>query len=76
MGYYESQQHLFDSVDGPCMIHRDFRPGNMIVHHGKLMGILDWASTRFGFAEQDFCSMEHRHWPGNPEHKHSLLAGC
>jgi len=39
------------------------------------MGIIDWASARFGFAEQDFCSMEHRNWPRNPEHKQSLLEG-
>lgn len=73
--FYQSQQSLLDHVDGPCLVHRDFRPGNMIVHEGKLMGIIDWASGRFGFAEQDFCSMEHRNWPQNVEHKESLLAG-
>lgn len=73
--YYESHQYLLDSVDGPCLVHRDFRPGNMIVNHGRLIGIIDWASARFGFAEQDFCSMELKNWPKNPEYKRSLLEG-
>ncbi|GAB4229179.1 MAG: hypothetical protein Tsb0021_06870 [Chlamydiales bacterium] len=73
--YYESHKNLLESVDGPCMVHRDFRPGNMIVYNGKLVGVIDWASARFGFAEQDFCLMEHRNWPRNPEYKKALLAG-
>lgn len=73
--YYDSNQHLLQSVDGPCMVHRDFRPGNMIICDGKLQGIIDWASARSGFAEQDFCSMEHRKWPRHPSHKRALLAG-
>lgn len=73
--YYESHKNLLNSVDGPCMVHRDFRPGNIIVQDGKLVGIIDWASARFGFAEQDFCSMKHRNWPRNPEDKQSFLAG-
>lgn len=73
--YFESYQILLGAVDGPCMVHRDFRPGNMIVQNGKLLGIIDWASARFGFAEQDFCSMEHRHWPRNQEYKQALLDG-
>lgn len=73
--YYTSHSDLLGSVDGPCLIHRDFRPGNMIVNDGKLVGIIDWASARFGFAEQDFCSIKHRNWPKSPKHKHSLLRG-
>ncbi|MCP5507649.1 MAG: aminoglycoside phosphotransferase family protein [Chlamydiales bacterium] len=73
--YWESHQNLLEGVDGPCIVHRDFRPGNMIVYNGKLVGVIDWASARFGFAEQDFCSMEHRSWPKNSKHKQALLAG-
>ena len=57
-GYYEAHVDLLSSVDGPCIIHRDFRPANLIVHNGKLQGIIDWASARAGFAEDDFCPME------------------
>lgn len=29
--YYEANLGLLTSVDGPCVVHRDFRPGNLIV---------------------------------------------
>jgi len=73
--YYEAHQQLLKSVDGPCLIHRDFRPGNLIVNEGKLNGIIDWSGGRSGFAEQDFCSMEHRSWPKKTQHKNALLKG-
>jgi Ser/Thr protein kinase RdoA (MazF antagonist) len=73
--YFE--RHIDDlmAVDGPCIVHRDFRPGNLIVNHGKLQGIIDWAGARASFAEEDFCSLEHGEWPDNPNSKNSFLAG-
>ena len=73
--YYEDHLALLDSVDGPCVIHRDFRPGNLIVDEGKISGIIDWSSARASFAEDDFCSMEHGEWPSNPASKKSFLSG-
>ncbi len=73
--YYETHLNLLVSVDGPCIIHRDFRPGNVIVCDGKLQGIIDWASGRASFAEEDFCPVEHGEWPINPNIKESFLAG-
>lgn len=73
--YYETHVHLLQSVDGPCVVHRDFRPGNLIVHEGKLQGIIDWAGTRASFAEEDFCSLEHGEWANDPNTKNSFLAG-
>lgn len=73
--YYDSHLHLLASVDGPCIVHRDFRPGNVLVHDGKLQGIIDWASARSSFAEEDFCSMEHGEWSDHPTNKKSFLAG-
>jgi Ser/Thr protein kinase RdoA (MazF antagonist) len=70
--YYDTHVHLLTSTDGPCIVHRDFRPGNMIVNHGQLQGIIDWASARASFAEEDFCPLEHGEWPS---HKESFLAG-
>lgn len=49
-GYLESYRKQLYIVDGPCMVHRDFRPGNMIVFRGELKRIIDWASARSGFA--------------------------
>jgi Ser/Thr protein kinase RdoA (MazF antagonist) len=73
--YYNAHLKLLDSVDGPCMIHRDFRPGNLIIHKGKLQGIIDWSSARASFAEDDFCPLEHGEWSIHPTIKASFLAG-
>ena len=63
------------SVDGPCIVHRDFRPGNLLIHNGKLQGIIDWAGARASFAEEDFCSLEHGEWSNNLNIKKSFLSG-
>ncbi len=73
--YFETHVDLLKFVDGPCIVHRDFRPGNLIVHEGKLQGIIDWASARASFAEEDFCSLEHGEWLINPNNKASFLSG-
>ena len=73
--YLNSCQSLLANVDGPCIVHRDFRPGNMIVWHGRLLSIIDWASARSGFAEQDFCSIEHFKWAPHSKYKKTLLDG-
>jgi Ser/Thr protein kinase RdoA (MazF antagonist) len=73
--YYDANLNRLGSVDGPCLIHRDFRPGNLIVHEGKIRGIIDWSSGRASFAEDDFCPMEHGECPFNPTSKKSFLSG-
>jgi Ser/Thr protein kinase RdoA (MazF antagonist) len=73
--YYQKHLDLLESVDGPCIVHRDFRPGNLMVNNGKLQGIIDWAGARASFAEEDFCSIEHGEWTNNPDFKKALLAG-
>jgi Ser/Thr protein kinase RdoA (MazF antagonist) len=73
--FYETHVALLASVNGPCMVHRDFRPGNVIVHKGKIQGIIDWAGGRGGFAEEDFCSLEHWQWLIYPASKVAFFAG-
>ncbi len=73
--YYDAHCDLLNSVDGPCMIHRDFRPGNMIVNNGKLQGIIDWSSARSSFAEDDFCPLEIGAWSSKPKIKTAFLSG-
>lgn len=73
--YLDSYQTLLANVDGPCLVHRDFRPGNMIISQGRLQAIIDWASARSGFAEQDFCSIEHFKWVPQLKYKKALLDG-
>ncbi len=73
--YYDTHLNLLTSVDGPCIVHRDFRPGNLIVSQGKLQGIIDWASARVSFAQEDFCSIEHREFLADSSKKKSFLSG-
>ncbi len=73
--YYDQHIDLLSSVDGPCIIHRDFRPGNLILHEGKIQGIIDWSSARGGFAEEDFCPLEFSEWSTNPAYKNAFLSG-
>lgn len=73
--YYDNNSDLLLSVDGPCIIHRDFRPGNIIVSDGNIQGIIDWASGRASFAEEDFCPIELGEWSTNPNIKKSFLLG-
>lgn len=73
--YYEENVDLLMSADGPCIVHRDFRPANLIVHNDKLQGIIDWAGARASFAEEDFCTFEHGEWKINPYNKKSFLSG-
>lgn len=73
--YYQRHIYLLNSVDGPCIIHRDFRPGNIIINEGQLQGIIDWSSARAGFAEEDFCSIEFGEWSLNSSCKKMFLAG-
>ncbi len=54
------------AVDGPRVVHRDFRPGNIIIHKDKSKGIIDWAGARASFAEENLCSLEHGEWSNNP----------
>jgi Ser/Thr protein kinase RdoA (MazF antagonist) len=73
--YFDAHLSLLASVDGPCIIHRDFRPGNIMVLNGRLQGIIDWASGRASFAEEDFCPLELGEWSNHPAIKKSFLAG-
>ena len=73
--YYDKHIDLLLSIDGPCIIHRDFRPGNIIGEHGIIRGIIDWSSARGGFAEEDFCPLEFGEWSPNPSYRDSFLAG-
>lgn len=70
---FDKDIDLLLSADGPCIIHRDFHPGNVIVSKGKVGGIIDWSSSRGGFTEDDFCPLEFGGWPVGC--KNSFLEG-
>lgn len=73
--YHDTHINLLDSADGPCMTHQDFRAGNILVDNNKLQGIIDWAAGRAGFAQEDFCPLEHDGWPQHAASKQAFLEG-
>jgi Ser/Thr protein kinase RdoA (MazF antagonist) len=72
---FAQQKEKLSGVDGPCLIHRDFRPGNVLVLGDRLSAIIDWASARFGFAEQDLATWESGEWPVSSAAKKSFYEG-
>lgn len=73
--FFNTNLPLISRVDGPCVAHRDFRPGNILVQDGKLKGIIDWAGARASFAEEDLFSIEHGEWSMNLNCKKAFLEG-
>ncbi|NDH68117.1 MAG: aminoglycoside phosphotransferase family protein [Gammaproteobacteria bacterium] len=73
--YYKTHVDALNLVDGACLIHRDFRPGNIIFLDDKITGIIDWASARASFAEDDFSPLELGEWPKDVKLKNSFLNG-
>jgi aminoglycoside phosphotransferase (APT) family kinase protein len=73
--HFDKDIDLLLSTDGPCIIHRDFRPGNVIIDQGKIQGIIDWSSARGGFAEEDFCPLKFGEWSDHSSCKDAFLDG-
>ena len=70
---FNRQINLLSGADGPCVVHRDFRPGNVMVFNNQIKGVIDWSSGRGGFAEEDFSAIEQGEW--SQSHKNALLTG-
>lgn len=70
---FDQQINLLSEADGPCVVHRDFRPGNVMVFNKQIQGVIDWSSSRGGFTEEDFCPIEQGEW--SQSHKKALLLG-
>lgn len=73
--YFDANLQLLISADGPCITHRDFRAGNVMVCDGKVQGIIDWSASRAGFAQEDFVFLEHSGWPMDADTKKAFLDG-
>lgn len=46
----------------PCLLHRDYRTGNYLVHEGRLAAVLDWEFAGWGDAREDLGWMLARCW--------------
>jgi aminoglycoside phosphotransferase (APT) family kinase protein len=79
---YERCIHHFDGAffalpkpDGPCIVHMDFRPGNILVNGNKVTGIIDFESARGGSSEIDFTKVNRYIWEVNPRTKLPYIEG-
>ncbi|WP_409299390.1 aminoglycoside phosphotransferase family protein [Peribacillus sp. SCS-26] len=79
--YAESMRHfegLFPSLpepDGPCLVHYDFRSGNILVKDSKVTGIVDFESSRGGASEVDFTKVNSWFLEGNPSLMNAYKSG-
>lgn len=62
-------------ADGPCALHFDYRPGNVLWQNGRITGLIDFESARGGSADRDFIKIKEELWDTQPETKAPFLAG-
>ena len=61
--------------DGPCWVHADFRPANILVNEGHVTGLIDFESARGGSADFDFVKISHAVWDAVPGTEEAFLSG-
>ena len=44
--YFDKTLHLIAKADSPCIVHRYFRPGNIIIEDNRLCGIINFSRNR------------------------------
>ncbi|WP_430103640.1 phosphotransferase [Peribacillus simplex] len=63
-------------MDGPCVVHMDFRPGNILVlNESKISGLIDFESAHGGPSEIDFTKIKQYVWDVYPETKEEFILG-
>ena len=55
---YASAEAL-DYQTGPKLLHNDFHPRNILLHHGRFSGVIDWECSQFGEADFELCHFIH-----------------
>lgn len=73
--YVEKNLSVFLEAQGPCIVHRDFRPGNTIALNGKVKAIIDFEIAMGSFPEEDFAMMETLAWHQHPRTRAPFLKG-
>ncbi|WP_211654165.1 aminoglycoside phosphotransferase family protein [Planococcus alpniumensis] len=51
---FEQMKGELPEPDGPSFVHMDFRQANIIVEEGRVSGMIDFESVRFGSTDIDF----------------------
>lgn len=61
--------------DGPCWVHFDYRPGNVLMQGSSITGLIDFESARGGSADLDFVKIQHEVWDPWPDTREPFLEG-
>lgn len=72
---YEAWRKLLPPPDGPCFIHRDFRPANILTSDNQVSGIIDFETARFGSTEIDFTKINRDIFLHNPGTREAYQEG-
>ncbi|MEZ4865437.1 MAG: aminoglycoside phosphotransferase family protein [Caldilineaceae bacterium] len=72
---YQTLLQRLPPPDGPCLVHMDYRPGNILVDGEAITGLIDFESARGGSAERDFVKMREELWLNNPATEAPFLSG-
>lgn len=75
LALYETLAADLPDADGPCWVHCDYRPGNILVEDGTITGLFDFESARGGAADLDFAKISHEVWELDPATRPVFLAG-
>jgi aminoglycoside phosphotransferase (APT) family kinase protein len=65
--FLNASTEALDFQSGPRLLHNDFHPKNILLHHGNFSGVIDWECSQFGEADFELCHLIH--WclyPPNP----------
>ncbi len=72
--FYKAYDEI-KNLDGPSIVHTDFKPGNVISKKNKILGLIDWENAKYSFCEEDFIRMEFLVWDSNPNFKNDFFNG-
>lgn len=61
--------------DGPCWVHFDYRPGNVLVEGREITGLIDFESARGGSGGLDFVKIRNEVWDVWPGTEEAFLEG-
>lgn len=75
LNFFDYYFNNFPSIDGPCLVHNDFRMGNVLINDSKVVGVIDFEVAGGGCANSDFSLVKTEVWDVCPGTKASFLAG-
>jgi Ser/Thr protein kinase RdoA (MazF antagonist) len=73
---FETFMENLPQAGGPCIVHMDFRPGNILINKKhEITGLIDFESSRGGSPEIDFIKVVTEIWKPCPNTHKSFLDG-